>query len=277
MTTTELQQRIPKHFDVAQKLNEKVHSVIGSHTLAGFEKAYLVANAVGEIANLLTAEYMKPIMALQGNKLGFRTDKDRNGGYPEAVVKNCLIEAVLMGLQPTGNQFNIIAGNTYPTKEGLGYLLNNFTGLDYELVCGLPKINSEKTGAAVDVNIRWTLNGITKEKNIPIPIKMDAYTTVDAIIGKATRKGRAWLLSTITGIEIVDGDVTEDIEGKIVSSSTPEKGEIDLMEQAIIDGLEFYQGTDKEKIKAECVAAKKAGKFTVEFAQGIAKKINIDL
>jgi len=38
---------------------------------------------------------------------------------------------------------------------------------------------------------------------------MDAYTSVDAMVGKATRKGRAWLLSAISGIEIVEADVTD--------------------------------------------------------------------
>ena len=49
----------------------------------------------------------------------------------------------------------------------------------------------------------------SKEETIPISIKMDAYTSVDAMIGKATRKGRAWLLSAISGIEIVEADVTD--------------------------------------------------------------------
>jgi len=199
-------------------MNETVLSVIGSGTVQLFEKAYTVADAIGKLQVLLTPEYMKPIMALQGNRLGFRTDKDKTGGYPEAVVKNCLIEATLMGLQVTGNQFNIIAGNTYPTKEGCGYLLNNFNGLKYKLVCSLPKINAEKTSAAVDVTVTWTLNGDTKTEVIPIPIKMDSYTSVDAVIGKATRKGRAWLLSTITGTEITDGEI-EDVNHTVVSST----------------------------------------------------------
>lgn len=213
---------------IAKKLDQTVLSVIGSKALQGFEKAHLVAGAIEQLKQQLTAEYMKPIMALQGNKLGFRTDKDKTGGYPLEVVKNCLIEAVLMGLQPTGNQFNIIAGNTYPTKEGCGYLLNNFTGLKYDLVCGLPKINAEKTGAAVDVLITWTLGGQANEKTIPIPIKIDSYTSVDAIIGKATRKGRAWLLSNITGVEVTDGEI-EDVNHTVVSSETLVKEKIEKM------------------------------------------------
>ena len=114
-----------------------------------------------------------------------------------------------MGLQPVNNQFNIIGGNMYPTKEGCGYLLNNFKGLSYNLVCSLPRINPNNTSAAVDVKISWILNGETKEETIPIPIKMDSYTSVDAIIGKATRKGRAWLLSRISGMEITDGDIQD--------------------------------------------------------------------
>lgn len=217
--------------EIIKKLDDSVVSVIGNKALQGFHKANAIANAIVELKSLLTPEYMKPIMALQGSKLGFRTDKDKSGGYSMDVVRNCLIEAVLIGLQPTGNQFNIIAGNTYPTKEGCGYLLNNFDGLKYDLVCSLPKINNDKTSAAVDVTINWSLNGITKEKTIPIPIKIDQYASVDSIIGKATRKGRAWLLGTITGVEVTDGEV-EDSLAKVIESKpikTKEESENERM------------------------------------------------
>lgn len=204
---------------VAKEMNEVSLSVIGDKAIEGFEKAYQMATAIDKLDELLTPEYMKPILALQGNKLGFLTDKDRDQGYPEKVVKKCLIEAVLSGLQPYGNQFNIIAGNMYPTKEGCGYRLNNMEGLSYELVCSLPKINGDRSSAAVDVNIKWTINNESKEKTIPIPIKMDKYTSVDAVIGKATRKGRAWLISTLTGMEVTDGDV-KDVDVTVVESTT---------------------------------------------------------
>lgn len=209
---------------ITKKIDNEILNVIGSNSMLGFEKAHIVANAIGQLKELLTVDYMKPIMALQGNKLGFRTDKDKTGGYGMDVVKNCLIEAVLIGLQPTGNQFNIIAGNMYPTKEGCGYLLAKFHGLKYDLVCSLPRINAEKTGGAVDVTIKWTLNGETNEKVIPIAIKIDSYTSVDAIIGKATRKGRAWLLSTITGVEVTDGEV-EDTNAKVMQSTIKTQAE----------------------------------------------------
>jgi hypothetical protein len=70
---------------VAQKLNETVISVISADGMQGFEKAFLIAQATADLKAALTPEYMKPIMQLQGNRLGFKTDKDEDGGYPEHV------------------------------------------------------------------------------------------------------------------------------------------------------------------------------------------------
>lgn len=210
-----------KQLEAFKSADRSVLKVIGSATLQGFEKAHVVSTAISELKNLLTPEYMKPIMELQGNKLGFKTDQDKKGGYPVETVKNCLIEAVLFGLQPTGNQFNIIAGNMYPTKEGCGALLNNkdvFPNLKKTISVGLPRINQEKTSAAFSVQIKWELNGNKREETIDIPIKLDAYTSVDAMVGKATRKARAWLLSELLETEITDGEV-EDVNYKVVSST----------------------------------------------------------
>lgn len=193
--------------DLAKKLNNSVFSVIASDQLIGFEKAYLIANAAGELKKLLSSEYMKPIMELQNNRLGFKTDKPT--GYDEPTVKNCLIEAVLTGVQPFGNQFNIIAGNCYITKEGFGYLLAKFPGLTYEIIPSLPRINADKSSAAIVMKIEWTLGGVSKTRELDIPTKMNQYMGTDAVIGKATRKARAWLFSTISGTEIGDGDASD--------------------------------------------------------------------
>lgn len=250
---------------LAKKLNESIFSVLGQENLIGFQKAYAMACAIEELKALLTPEYMASIMQLQGTNLGFRTDKDKKkdgtkgDGYPVDIVKNCLIEAVLLGLQPYGNQFNIIAGNTYPTKAGCGYLLNNWKGLSYDLVCGLPRISNDRTSSAVEVTIKWTLNGTTKEKTIPIAIKMDAYTSVDAIIGKATRKGRAWLLSAIMGTEITDGDIedavnlnetsTSKTSGKTSAMATTSVEEINVKETPALAEKRETKEEKKEEVE----------------------------
>lgn len=221
-TTTAL--AIPDKFKaLAEKLNDNVFAVIGQeNALQGFHKAFLIAEATQQLKDLLTPEYMKPIMALQSNKLGFKTDKDDKGGYPIEVVKNCLIEAVLTGVQPFGNQFNIISGNMYVTKEGFGHLLKNTKGLSYKIIPGLPRINNERSGAAVSVTVKYTYGGASNEESLDIPIKMNAYMGVDAILGKTTRKARAWLFNTIHDSEVADGDVV-DLSVEIVQNKVDKK------------------------------------------------------
>jgi hypothetical protein len=196
---------LPENFkSLSAELNTAVLSVINNQTIAGFEKAYTVAVAIEKLDKALTPEYMKPIMALQGNRLGFKSDKV----YDEKTVKSCLIEAVLMGLQPYGNEFNIIAGNTYATKEGLGAVLKKMNGLTYEIIPGLPRIDSAKGSGAVQMKIRWTINGSpTQERDIDFAIKVNNFMGADAVIGKATRKARKWLHDTLNGFEIPEGDV----------------------------------------------------------------------
>jgi hypothetical protein len=236
--------------EVALKLNEAVGSVLTQVNLQGFERAYVTAQSIETLKTLLTPEYMAPILQLQGNRLGFKTDKDKTGGYPIDAVKNCLIEAVLMGLQPYGNEFNIIAGNTYATKEGLGRLLATWKGLKYSLICGVPKPGADGKSAVIDVTIKWVINGETNEETIPISVKMDAYTSVDALIGKATRKGRAWLVSAISGIEVTDGDVTEisyvDVSDKKDATKVSENKQYDRVVKHIQDSTTIE---DLEKCK----------------------------
>lgn len=216
--------QLSAQFDsIAKKLDNNVIALLGAKDVNGFQKAYMVAQAIQEISALLTPEYMKPIMKLQGNKLGFKTDKDltkdgaKGPGYPEEIVKNCLIEAVLNGLQPVGNQFNIIAGNCYATKEGLGYVLSKMEGLQYKIVPSLPRINPDKSSAAIVMKVEYSINGVKKTEELDIPVKMNAYMGTDAVIGKATRKARAWLYNNINGVEISDGDI-QDVDATVVSS-----------------------------------------------------------
>lgn len=203
--------------NVAVLLNEKVNNALASNKKELFVKAFEMAEAVTELKMMLSPEVMKPIMALQGNKLGFKTDKDKDGGYPMEVVQTCIIEATLSGLQVVGNQFNIIGGNMYGTKEGFGFLLKNIVGLHYEIIFDLPRINPDKTGAAVVAHVSWTMEGKANKRKLDLPIKMNQYMGADGVLGKAERKARRWLYSLLTGTEIGEGDV-QDVPHTVVSN-----------------------------------------------------------
>jgi len=211
--------------EIAKALNQNVLSVLGNDKLQGFERAFMVAEAISKLKELLTPEVMKPIMDLQGNRLGFKTDKDvlqgggKGPGYPLEIVKNCLIEAVLFGLQPTGNQFNIIGGNMYATKEGCGYLLSKLDGLGYNITPQLPRIKDSSAACVMD--IEWTYGGVKETKSIDFAIKVNQYQGADAVIGKATRKARKWLFDKITGMELPEGDI-QDVDGQVVGSKLNE-------------------------------------------------------
>jgi hypothetical protein len=196
---------------LAIRLNNTIANVIGQKNVIGFEKAFILSNAIAELKQSLTPEYMRPIMEIQGNKLGFKTDKDKDGGYSETIVKNCLIEAVLFGLQPAGNQFNIIGGNMYATKEGLKYLLDNFKGLSYDLAFGVIEADLPNYQMAVTCNVpvtlNWNLDGKISQHTIVVQVKANKGMGVDAVIGKVTRKASKWLYDKVSGTAIPEGEV----------------------------------------------------------------------
>ena len=193
--------------ELAVLLDSEVSLVINQRNIEGFQMAFTVANGIAKLNKMITDEHMKDIMPLQNTSLGFKTDKSE-GGYPMTVVKRCLIEAVLWGVQPWGNQFNIIANNMYITGEGFTYLLKKLPGLWYEIIAGIPKIG-EKT-AEVEMTIKWSLNGgAAQERKITFVVKVNASMGSDAVIGKAKRKSKCWLFNTINDVEIVDADADE--------------------------------------------------------------------
>lgn len=172
-----------------------------------FANGIRTANAMVQIKAGLTPEIMAPVMELQGNSLGFRTDKDKDGGYPVQVVRDALIEAIIRHLPIVGNNFNILAGRFYITKEGFGTLLAQIPGLQYMITPGIPKITSQ--GAEATVLIKWSYNGKKNEQTLTLPIKVNSGMGADAINGKATRKARAWLYAQVTGMELEEGDVSD--------------------------------------------------------------------
>jgi len=170
-----------------------------------FKRTLTIARAIGELRSLLTPKVMEPIMNLQNTSLGFKTDQTVSG-YQVDVVRDCLIEACLNGVYPVGNEFNIIARQCYITKEGFAHKLRDIHGLSYTITPDIPHLNAEGTGAILAMSIEWTYNGKSATKAMKFAIRVNKMMGADAIIGKATRKARAWLYTTITGQEVGDGE-----------------------------------------------------------------------
>lgn len=187
-----------------------------------FEQASVLATGILKLEEALDPSLMKGVMALQNHSLGFRTDQER--GYPEAVVRRCLIEATMRGLLPVGNQFNILAGRQYTTKEGFNYLLDTFPGLtDRRETYGVPQLAGAR--AIVKCKATWKLNGEADELEAEIPIIVNSGMRDDAILGKAERKLLARVYKRVTQAMKVlppaDGDADEDLRVATARNVTP--------------------------------------------------------
>ena len=93
-----------------------------------------------------------------GKKWGFKTDQDwTKDGYDKGIVIGCFCEAILDGLLPVGNEFNIIQSSMYVTKEGWRGKLDRLPG-----VSGI----DSRPGVISDAQVRefQTKKGDTKFK-----------------------------------------------------------------------------------------------------------------
>ncbi len=168
-------------------------------------KALTVARTIQAIRASITPEMLKDVVALQGTRLGFRTDRDDKGGYSDEIVRDCAIEALMNGVHLVGNEMNIIASNFYATKEAFSRKLKEFPGLtDLDIECGVPKRGGDR--ATVTCHATWKLNGSPMELTREISIRVNSGMIDDAILGKADRKMKAAIWTRLTGSVLSDGE-----------------------------------------------------------------------
>jgi hypothetical protein len=185
-------------------------------------RALVLGHAITSLNKMLTKEIMTPILQLKGSKLGFRTDKDGYGsGYSDEIVKRCFIESLLLGVEPVSNQWNIIAGNLYITKEGCTHLLSNIEGLKYSVVPQIPKVMKNPDGdwgALCKVKVEWQYRGEKKTQDLEFACKGASdkngkhCTGADAYNGKAERKAKHWLYCHLSGQYVGEGDIEDSID-----------------------------------------------------------------
>lgn len=190
-----------------------------------FSRTIAYGMAVAEMREALTPGVMQSIMKLKGSKLGFRTDENAQNVYPMELVRDCVVDAVTLGLQCVGNQWNIIGGNMYVTKEGFTYLLRKLCAegklRDMKFIYhpaeitesstqgkrkdGSPYQKIEREGkVTVDVSCVW--QGKPVQEQLEFIVRVNAGMSQDAVLGKAERKAKAWLFNYLTDQCIGDGD-----------------------------------------------------------------------
>lgn len=213
-----------------------------------FDRTFTLAAGIQRLRELITDDMLSEILKLMNTSLGFKTDKDparnpRAGGtYSPAVVKDCLIEATIRGAYPVGNEWNIIASNTYLTKEFYQRAVGQIPGVtDVIPSPGIPRKDADKT--VVRFGLSWKLDGkpqmLVDAEGKPgrvFAIKVNEYMGDDAVIGKATRKAYKAAYDQITGSDSgPDGDLDDAIETTLAKPAalpgSPPKTLTDLSKQ----------------------------------------------
>lgn len=190
-----------------------------------FTRAIAYGMAVANLREALDEKVMKALLKLKNSKLGFRTDETMNQPYPMQLVRDCIIDAATLGLQCVGNQFNIIGGNMYVTKEGFTFLLRQLSqqGVlrDMKFIYHPAEISESSTmGTArngeqyqkveregrVMVEVSCVYQGKAINERLEFVIRVNKGMSQDAVLGKAERKAKAWLYNFLTDQAISDGE-----------------------------------------------------------------------
>lgn len=210
---------------LATKLTNK--ALAGKNAL---ERSVLLAKGVQFLREMLDEKTMAHFEPLYNSPLGFRCDrpnKKNKEAYSMHEVRECMIQALLIGLEPIGNLWNIIGGRMYITREGFTRLLLDLEeerGLtDLRIEFGVPEFG-EHGGALVPCRAGWIVGG--KKGHLPdvkIPVETDDYSSVDQVLGKADRKMKCRVYNLITGSTFtVDGEAVVHSESSGTWGKRPE-------------------------------------------------------
>lgn len=177
--------------------------------------AFSAAQIIMLMREALTDEVMATIfMPLMNSKVGFRTDRDGRPNkrgevqplYTINVVRDAIIDAALIGLRPTGNQFNIISGTMYPTKEGYTSLLKKI-GAKY-VIDIMQNQSKDPAFAEFPCKISYSFNGEKNSLTINATVRRDQYASYDQLRGKAERRAKKALYEYLTGTDYGEADET---------------------------------------------------------------------
>lgn len=197
-----------------------------------FGAAFNAAQVITMLREALTDEVMEKVfMPLMNTKVGFRTDRDgkpdKNGRtkplYDVPTVRDAIIDAAIIGLLPTGNQFNIISGTMYPTKEGYTVLLKKI-GAKY--IIDVQQDRSQNPDfAEFPCKITYAFNGEKNSLTVVATVRRDQYSSNDQLRGKAERRAKKALYEYLTGTDYGDADETSSRPNAVIDTVAVEISE----------------------------------------------------
>jgi hypothetical protein len=220
----------------------KIDQVVGEYGLAAIEhlptftRGLTLAKAMKQLRELVNDEFMRDIMELCDSPLGFKTDRAEKGQkYDVATVKDAVIHCLLRGGSVVGNEFNIISGRCYLTKE---FYERQVRGLVHDLRVIEHVPHSTGGGALVGMEATWVHAGRrdslkclkTDAGDARIAVRVNSGMGVDAILGKAYRKLYARIYRRVTGSSWLEAEAADEPDEDVVSVQEPE-----AVAEAVVD------------------------------------------
>lgn len=159
--------------------------------ISEYEKSLLYGHYLVQIKNQISGKVLEIVKDLMNTGIGFKTDKPT---YSDEIIKNCVTQAIMHGLRIHGNEFNILGGNFYATKEGLERIVNRNPDLERKIIIksrGFKK-SPETEIWALSFDYDFKLKDrqeIKDDVTVYVRGKQGNYEIpLDAVLGKARRK-----------------------------------------------------------------------------------------
>lgn len=231
-------QALSKNTEVMNSLIKDVQNL--SSNLNGFEKSMAYGYYLNEIRNQFTGKALELIKNLMNTGLGFKTDRNpkdpmckNKEPYSDDIIKDCATQAVMHGLYIHGNEFNILGGNFYATKEGLERIVNQNPNLERSV---------KEVGKGFKQNPENGIWGLSFEYEFKLKEKQEVKDSIvvyvrgkqgnyeipfDAVMGKARRKLLKTIYNKMTnGFWLEDADDIDDIDSIKNLSDTGAKSKL---------------------------------------------------
>lgn len=249
-------------------------------------RALILADGISKLRGMLDDKVMGKIMSLMNSPLGFKTDRPSKTNpqlYPKDVVRDCVISALLQGVCITGNEFNIIAESCYVTQNGYRRKVRELPGLtDLIFSPGVPTQHNGQT--VVRCALSWNLlgeqmqlRGADGQPGLVIPIITNQYTSVDAIIGKATRKAYRAAFEQVVGSDHTapDAEVGEILTALAPVENSNGKSRTEQLSDKLAERGAAVQPNEAEKAPEPEPTKEPAQKPPEEPAKGKARKTQV--
>ena len=205
-------ERVPEGVpDVLRKLFAQSDNIAKATALAlsqipAVQAAARRAETIRRLWDAITDGVLRYLEPLINTPLGFKCDK----AYDDNTLRSCIVQALLLGARLTDNEFNIIQGRAYLTREFFVRVLSENADLtNLRVSYGVPKITAD--GALVSVSATWMLGPVADSLDADIPIGTRGKETVDNILGKASRKFLSRVYARVTGSKfaVPEGEIED--------------------------------------------------------------------